>query len=53
VDYNTYFEENVFGKFAEQTKKLNDEKFERYLDVTNKFNKQIFEMEFLLKSSGI
>lgn len=50
-DFNLHVYENVFSIYFDKIQLINEEKYQRYFEVSNNYNLQIKEMEFLL--SGI
>jgi len=50
-DFNSYFSDNIFNQYTERIEKLFDLKYKKYLEVSNYYNNQIKEMEFLLTES--
>jgi hypothetical protein len=47
-DFNFYFYEHVFQRFAEHIQKLMDEKYTKYIEISKNYHGQIKEMEFLM-----
>lgn len=52
-EFNNYFHSNVFHKYTEHIEKLMDIKYKKYLEINNKYQAQIKEMELLLSNIGI
>jgi hypothetical protein len=52
-DYSSFYHQNIFDKFKEQSKKLMDEKFKKYSEVAETYYSQIKEVEFILEAGKI
>ena len=50
-DFNEFFYKEIFQNFFLQLKKLIDEKYEKYIEISVNYHSQIKENEFLLDSS--
>jgi len=47
-EFNIYYYEFIFQRFTEQIQKLMDDKYLKYIEISNNYHGQIKEMEFLL-----
>jgi hypothetical protein len=47
-EFNFYFYEYVFQRFAEQIQRLMDEKYQKYVEISKNYQSQIKEMEFIV-----
>ena len=52
-EFNNYFHSNIFQKYTEHIERLIDIKYKKYLEINNKYQTQIKEMELLLTNIGI
>lgn len=49
-EYSSFYHQNIFDKFKEQSKKVMDEKFKKYSEVSETYYSQIKEVEFILEA---
>ena len=49
--FNDYFNENIFKEYTITIQKLMEDKYKKYLEISNYYDNHIKEMEFLLKGT--
>ena len=50
IEYNNFYQLDIFQKFKIQSKKLMDDKFKKYSEISENYYNQIKEVEFILNS---
>jgi len=51
-NFNNYFNENIFKEYTITIEKLMEEKYKKYLEISNNFDNQIKEMDLLGKDGN-
>lgn len=49
INFNDFFNENIFKDYTETIQNLMEDKYKKYLEISNYYDNQIKEMELLLK----
>ena len=52
-DFNEHFYQEVFGNFFNKLKRLIDEKYNKYIEITTEYHSQIKENEYLLDNPDL
>jgi len=52
-EFNEHFYQEVFGNFFNKLKRLIDEKYNKYIEITTEYHSQIKENEFLLDNPDL